>query len=291
MKELIDKAKELLKEKKVEIVIGYRLIQDTRRLNWCYVIPAFIDNAADADCLIFNEKCVYNLANYLKWFKNKKIALVLKGCDAKSINVLLQEFQIKRENVFIIGVECFGIKDEKSTDSKVSDKCEHCNVHIPNIYDILIKNPNSAKPCQNDAFEDIEKFEKLSYKERWDFWKKQFEKCIRCYACREICPMCYCKECIVERNIPQWISPSPSLKGNFEWNVVHAYHLAGRCIECGECERACPVNLPLMQLNKKMMKEIKELFDYTSGEKTDVKSALDDFYPEKDIKIDDKFIK
>jgi Na+-translocating ferredoxin:NAD+ oxidoreductase RnfC subunit len=103
--------------------------------------------------------------------------------------------------------------------------------------------------------------------------------------------MCYCKECISERNIPQWIGQSPSLKGNFEWNVVRAFHLAGRCVECGECERACPVNIPLMKLNKKMMKEMKELFDYTSGEKSDAKPAICDFYPEKDIKIDNKIIK
>lgn len=285
MKELIDKAKELLREKKADIIIGYR--------EYCgYVVPAFVDDPAQADCLIFDERCVYNLANYLKWFKNKKTAIILKGCDAKSINVWLQEFQIKRENVFIIGIECYGVIDQKSDGKKLNDKCNHCNVHVPNIYDVLVKYHGEPEtlPLQ-EIFKDIEEFEKMSHNERWNLWKKQFEKCIRCYACREICPMCYCKECIVECNIPQWIMPSPSIKGNFEWNIVKAFHLAGRCIECGECERACPVNIPLMQLNKKMMKEMKELFDYTSGEKSDAKPAIDDFYPEKDTKTVEPYIK
>ncbi|MBI4656323.1 MAG: 4Fe-4S dicluster domain-containing protein [Elusimicrobia bacterium] len=285
MKELIDKAKELLKEKKVETVIGYREIRGC-------VVPAYVDSPCDADCLIFDKRCVYNLANYLKWFKNKNVALVLKGCDAKSINVWLQEFQIKRENIFIIGVECYGVMNEKSADAGLSDKCGHCEAHVPNIYDAVIKHQGDKKESvQGEPFKDIQEFEKLPHDERWDFWKKQFEKCIKCYACREICPMCYCKECIVERNIPQWIMSSPSVKGNFEWNMVRAFHLAGRCVECGECERACPVNIPLMKLNKKLIKEMKELFDYSAGQKEDVKSAIDDFYPEKDIKIDDKMIR
>jgi Na+-translocating ferredoxin:NAD+ oxidoreductase RnfC subunit len=61
---------------------------------------------------------------------------------------------------------------------------------------------------------------------------------------------------------------------------MRAFHLAGRCIGCGECERVCPMGLPLMKLNKKIEKEIKELFDYKPGIDTEQKPLLAMFKPD-----------
>ncbi len=277
IKRLKQEVKKLFQDKKVDLIIGYEKGKDGFSIT-----PCFVDNESEIEKLIWNEYCVYNLSVYLpevlkpRIENRKPIGIVAKGCDVKSIVGLIQENQIKRENIVIIGIEC----EKQVIDDKVLDKCQYCQAHIPKVYDILINSPNIASRKENqgkDPYASLAEFEIKKSGEKWDFWKKQFEKCIRCYACRQVCPLCYCQECIADQNIPQWILSSPGLKGNVAWNITRAYHLAGRCIDCGECERVCSMNIPLSKLNKKMSKEIKELFDYSPGESWKAKPPLDDF--------------
>ena len=116
-----------------------------------------------------------------------------------------------------------------------------------------------------EEFAEVDQMEALPPEERWEFWKDHFDRCIRCYACRQVCPMCYCKRCIVEKNQPQWVETSPHLRGNTAWNVIRAFHLTGRCVGCGECERVCPVGIPLSKINDKMAKVVLDQFDYQAG--------------------------
>jgi len=275
LKKLHQEALKLLKEKRVDVIIGYELTPDGKSTT-----PCFIEKEEDVPRLIWNEHCFYNLSNYLPEIKGK-VGIVAKGCDVKSIVGLLQERQIKREDVIIIGMECKGQRDEE--DGEIFDKCKSCQVQIPKLYDILIEAPKSESQIrqqETNPYAIVEEMETKTLEERWEYWQKQFERCIKCYACRQICPLCYCQECITDRNIPQWILPSPSFKGNAVWNIVRAFHLAGRCIDCGECERACPMNIPLRKINKKLEKEIKELFGYEAGLDPESKPPLADFKPE-----------
>jgi len=270
--ELRNKARELLGNKQVELVIGYQRAPDG-----VSAAPCFIENDRDADLLIWDAYCVYNLSGYLKDFRGKKTGIVAKPCDVKSIIVLLAENQLKREDLFVLGVECSGVIDEKraracgKNDEGIgfAQKCKSCVSSLPLAYDFLIKEKRekakAAEDTGQDKYEPIRKLEAKSLAERLRFWQDEFKRCIRCYACRQACPMCYCPRCVADQSMPAWFSKASGIKGNFSWNLTRAMHLAGRCIDCGECERACPVGIPLRDINRKIEKDVKELFKYEAG--------------------------
>jgi Na+-translocating ferredoxin:NAD+ oxidoreductase RnfC subunit len=242
---------------------------------------------------------------------SRKIGIVLKGCDSRAIVQIIQEKGLKREDVVIIGIPCTGVVDPKklkarfpgqiknleikdedekfiitvdgktqkiSKDELMPDKCKECEYPTPIIYDILIG--KEIKGTKKPNYKEIEEFEKKSLDEKWKIWEKEFDRCIRCYACRNACPMCYCKECMVDILDPQWIRRSVNLSENTAWNMLRAFHLAGRCIGCGECERSCPMDIPLMKINKKITKDIQELYDYKAGIDAEAKPLLAMFKPD-----------
>lgn len=242
----------LLKEKKVAVFIGFAEAGVPGK-----AVPAFITTPEDCERLIWNDACQNNLAVYLTRKEVKKlgkVAIAAKTCDIRSIAVLIQENQIKREEVHILAMPC---------SPAGGPSCDGCAETAPAFYDALLGAPEKKSPDKSDA--DLTKLEAMSVRERWDFWEKEFSRCIKCYACRAACPMCYCTRCIVEKSQPQWISPSLKPQGNFSWNLIRAMHLAGRCVQCGACERACPMGIPIGLLNRKLAKTVKEQFNVVPG--------------------------
>jgi len=281
--DLRSKVKEILKNKQADLIIGYKRASDG-----VSAMPCIIDVGEEADKLIWDAYCVYNLSNYLKEFPGKRKGIIAKACDVKSITVLLQENQLRREDLFIIGVECSGVIDEKklrSADKQAqeigfAEKCKACKSPVPAFCDCLIKEEGKGEKVsgvEQDEYEPIRKLEAKSLDERLKIWQEEFSRCIRCYACRQVCPMCYCPKCVAEQAEPSWFLKAVGQKGNFSWNIIRAMHLAGRCIDCGECERACPVGIPLRAINKKIEKDIKELFNYEAGSNAQQKPLLSCF--------------
>lgn len=267
------KAKEILETGKAKVVIGYAWAKRQRR-----AVPVFVADPAETDSLIFNALCVNNLTNYLtRHAKDVKAlgrpAVFVKGCDARNLVVLQQESQVRREDVTVIGVPCNGVVYRPETwqghltPETLSPKCAGCEVREPRNCDETVVGEVHPLPAEGMSPIDskIAEMDAQPSQVRWNFWMEQFDRCIKCYACRQVCPLCYCERCITEKNQPQWIDTSAHPEGNLSWNLIRAIHLAGRCTFCGECDRACPVNIPLNLINRKLGLVAKEAYGYAAG--------------------------
>ncbi len=292
---LRSEAKALLAEGKVDCIIGFA----PGSLKFT-TTPLVISDAGDTERLVINPFIVNNLSVFLTELKGR-VGIVAKGCDSRSIVSLIQDNKVAREDVVILGVPCSGIIDlakveklvgkdrdeiedisrdgdkvvvtvggeqhEFATSEVLFDNCLGCELPTPEEYDILLGEPTTPASDADKASsrEKIGQLEKMPRDQRWEFWKNEFDRCIRCYACRSVCPACFCERCFVEEAEPQWLLPVPRWQDNLMFQVVRNIHVAGRCTDCGECERACPVNIPLRSLTREMYDLVDELFHYRAG--------------------------
>jgi ferredoxin len=270
------KAKELLTEKKVDVVIGYGLTETGT------IGAVFVTNPEQTDKLLWNDCCTANLTVYLKRQEIKKFgkpAVVVKGCDAKALAVLEVEKQINLSEMSVIGVECYGVQERGG---EQQEKCKSCEVHQPPHCGTVIEADSkpAAPPEVADKYARLEKIMAMSASERFEYWKSEFSRCIKCYACRQNCPMCYCSVCAADKNRPVRIDTSSTLKGNFAWNILRAFHLAGRCVGCAACSSSCPAGIDLDLLNLTLSKTAKEQFNYIPGAERNTEPLIGTFSPE-----------
>lgn len=288
-------ARVLLEQGKIDCLIGFA----DGSLKFT-TTPIFIRDKEATGQLVVNPFIVNNLSVYLPDMKGK-VGIVAKGCDSRSIVSLIQDNKVTREDVVILGVPCSGMIDLRKVEGLVDrerdeigdisregdtvavtvngdrqefpiskvlfDNCLGCELPTPQEYDLLLGEPTPAagKELKAASQAGIERLKGLSPGERWAFWQQEFSRCIRCYACRNICPACFCERCFVEETEPSWALPVPRWQDNLLFQIVRNIHVAGRCTDCGECERACPVGIPLRSLTRKMYDIVDGLFQYKAG--------------------------
>ncbi len=142
--------------------------------------------------------------------------------------------------------------------------CQACVHRNPVKVDVLLEDP-VEESALTEAHAEARAFERMSPEERWNSFERETRRCIRCYACREACPMCYCAECFVDCSNPKWIEKSLFPSDLQFYHTVRAYHQTGRCSDCGACERACPMEIRFNHLTQKLNQEVKERFAFETG--------------------------
>jgi ferredoxin len=302
-----DKIKEiaakLLKEGSVEMVIGFRK-GTVPMMNE----PHFAKTPEDVDKLVWDSNCGINLANYLT-NRQEKIGIIAKGCDSRNIVTHIIENKIKREQLIIIGAPCKGMIDKRKIGAmfegeindvveeegnitvagngfeKVLNKKEvlqqNCSVCIhrnPVIYDELVADLVEEQN-DPDRYKDVNEIEALPPQEKSKYFDDLLAPCIRCYACRNACPLCYCPTCFVDESRPQWVGKSQDPTDVNTFHFLRAFHCAGRCTDCGACERSCPVGINMRVFTKKLEKDCLDLFDWEAGMSLDVRPPLDIYKP------------
>jgi formate dehydrogenase (coenzyme F420) beta subunit len=265
-KNIQDIATRLFAEDKTDIFIAYKLDKQGRQ------VPEIIGSANKVSNLVFDDHSSYNLCNYLKFehTRNKRVGIVVKGCDSRALNLMITEKQIAREKLYIIGIACEGIQDEKGNKEA---RCNDCIVSDAVIYDELLGTPAERKKYTLNA--EVQALSGKSLTERAEFFESVFENCIRCNACRQSCPLCYCEKCVIDQESSSYHNGANTVPNASMALLTWSLHLAGRCVDCRNCEKACPKNLPLHLLHKQNEAVIYDNFqNHLAGVEPDDRGAL-----------------
>ncbi|MBO5273868.1 MAG: 4Fe-4S dicluster domain-containing protein [Clostridia bacterium] len=305
---LIEKAAALLDAGTVDRVLAWK------RGEFDYdVTPGLFTTREQMEAeLVFGDFCGANMSKYLikETLKGEgKVLVFLKPCDTYSFNQLLTEHRFDREKVYAVGIPCEGMLSVTAIkaaagdgiskidvteegvvvetlfdgtkvfghDEMLAERCRNCKSKRHVAYDELMG--EEGEVLDSARFDEVAKIEAMSSEERFAFWQGELSRCIRCNACRDVCPACTCEKCVFGN--PDSGIENKAITDSFEekmFHIIRAFHVAGRCTDCGECSRVCPQQIPLHLLNRKFIKDANNLWgDYQAGEEVGSRAPLVDF--------------
>ena len=308
--QLISRAAELLEDGTVDRVLGWR------RGEFAYdVTPGLFRSAAELERdFVWGDFCGANFSKYLieeTRRSENRVLTFLKPCDTYSFNQLLTEHRFVRDRVYVLGVPCAGMLDigrlkaraegiaavrtEKDrvtvetlydgtltipAEELLPDRCRHCKAKKHVAYDERLGREDTT--ADTSRFDEVEKLESLTPDERYAFWQGELSRCIRCNACRDVCPACTCEKCVFDN--PHSGAENKAIADSFEeklFHIIRAFHVAGRCTDCGECSRVCPQHIPLHLLNRKFIHDIDRFYgDYQAGAEVGSRAPIVDYTTE-----------
>ena len=303
------KAIELLSAGTVQKVIGWTAGDFSYDMT-----PAVFTTAEEIEKnFVYDDFCGANLSKYVMKEQKKdpdaKILVFLKPCDTCSFNQLTAEHRVNRENVYVIGIQCGGKADVTKIKSRgidgitgiesdgdnyivktiygdetiakadaMAERCLSCKSGKLMVYDEII-GEDGEEIADCGRFDMVEKLENMTAEERFAFWQGELSRCIRCNACRNVCPACTCETCVFDN--PNSGVAQKAAADSFEekmFHIIRAFHVAGRCTDCGECSRVCPENIPLHLLNRKFIKDMNALYGaHQAGQSTEGRHPLINF--------------
>ena len=304
-----EKALELLRSGAVSRVLGWKTGEFFYDLT-----PAVFDSVEEIEKdFVYSGFSGANLSKYAiaQSRKEGKTAIFLKPCDSYSFQQLLKEHRILRDNMYVVGISCNGMLDmekiraagcegvtavREEGDSLVVEtlygtrtldrnaflleRCDVCKSKKVVVFDEMIGEQGSEQ--ESDRFNRVAELEAMTSEERFAFWRQELSRCIRCNACRNVCPACSCEKCVFDNDksgVRNKAAADPFEENLF--HIIRAFHVAGRCTDCGECSRVCPQNIPLHLLNRKFIKDINELYGtYQAGADMETKSPLTNYTTE-----------
>jgi formate dehydrogenase subunit beta len=262
-------AQRILGEKQADGILGLT------KGRWDVVHPFIFTDPEELERLVLEPK--WHLAKLamkiLRYSAPEyRLAIICRGCDERALFELMKRNQIDKEKILTVGIAC----------SDMQASICLCEKPYPTKLDV-------GEACSGvDPFDDERVRELLvgNDNERMIRWAKVLRRCIKCYGCRNSCPICICEPCKLEDDV--WVRKGSIPAEMLVFHLIRAFHLSDTCVACGACQEACPVGIPLMSLQLSMRKTLQDKYDYEAGMDGEKKSPiLSDFFdePEKDREV------
>jgi formate dehydrogenase (coenzyme F420) beta subunit len=293
------------------LVFGFEEAGDTVR-------HRIFRKAADSLSL-FNPYFDVNGALYLRrlFSKDAKVLVMLRPCEIRAYVELSKLTQVERESVIAVAIDCFGaipskeaepvplepegLRSSLAASGKLRYACKFCREPRGLVGDAGIRvdkegvlwthalTPRGEEFVSSIQGDDDQMPDEFlvapgsngePFQSDMDKFSKDFEKCIMCMNCRDMCPVCYCIDCVFhgDEYVPKgdaFINKmlrsegAPLPLGKELFHFIRMYHVSQTCVACGACEEACPQRIPLTKYMKGTSERLQKLFSYMSGRSFD----------------------
>lgn len=255
-------SRSLLEEKRADGILGLKKEQENT------VMPHLFHNPNELDGLVIEPK--WSLAKLAMSILRSspqefRLAVVCRGCDERAIVELIKRNQIQRNRVHIIGMAC----------SREQASLCLCEKPYPEKSDAGTP-VEGVDPFQDEGIRNLLIGDEAT---RMRTWATLLKRCIKCYGCRNACPLCVCVPCKLEDTV--WVDSGTLPAEMIPFHLIRAFHLSDTCVACGACQEACPVHIPLLALQLSMRAYLHTQYNYEAGLNPERKSPiLFDFFQE-----------
>lgn len=177
--------------------------------------------------------------------QGSSLAVVCRTCDSRAIREQERLGQYSGRSIQSLVIPC---------DADQAERCS-CAMPTPEAAANVPAHPGAALSPALRAFQGDP--------DRTLAWREAMQRCLKCYGCRNVCPVCVCPECRLEDPafVPVTVLPPSPLP----WHVCRATHVAESCVACGACQDACPSGIPLLALHSAIAGHLYEKTGYISG--------------------------
>lgn len=207
--------------------------------------------------------------------------------NSQIVDLFFGSYGVPEENVLVIPESTDGEEVLKSLGMETKADIKDWSAKVTSL------KKNRSKARKKTLAELKEKVSGL------DGLTEAFSRCMECYNCRSVCPICYCRLCFVEKGTTTDTAENYLLRAEAKgamrilpepllFHLGRMAHMSLSCVSCGMCEDVCPVDIPVGQIFSLVSAETRAIFDYLPGRNPEEELPYKRFELEELTEVEDR---